>query len=178
MTRPDYDVIIVGAGPAGIFAALELTRAGDPKIIILDKGPALDKRRCPSREKVRCMKCATCALLTGWGGAGAFSDGKLTLTTDVGGLLADIRGQSEAEGLVHRQCASQDPAARIRYTQDLQHPLQDAVFAHFAVDDDQRAVRCIFLHPATHIPHIDPINPTSRLPELERFERRPDVGLL
>jgi uncharacterized protein len=100
MTRPDYDVIIVGAGPAGIFAALELTRAGDPRIIILDKGPALDKRRCPSREKGRCMKCATCALLTGWGGAGAFSDGKLTLTTDVGGLLAEIRGQSEAEALV------------------------------------------------------------------------------
>ncbi|MFN2292052.1 MAG: NAD(P)/FAD-dependent oxidoreductase [Anaerolineae bacterium] len=100
MTRPDYDVIIVGAGPAGIFAALELTRAGDPRIIILDKGPALDKRRCPSREKGRCMKCATCALLTGWGGAGAFSDGKLTLTTNVGGLLAEIRGQSEAEALV------------------------------------------------------------------------------
>jgi hypothetical protein len=100
MTRPDYDVIIVGAGPAGIFAALELTRAARPKIVILDKGPALDKRRCPSREKGRCMKCATCSLLTGWGGAGAFSDGKLTLTTDVGGLLAEIRGESEAEALV------------------------------------------------------------------------------
>jgi len=100
MTRPDYDIIIVGAGPAGIFAALELTQAARPKIIILDKGPALDKRRCPSRETGRCMKCATCALLTGWGGAGAFSDGKLTLTTDVGGLLAEIRGQSEAEALV------------------------------------------------------------------------------
>jgi hypothetical protein len=100
MTRPDYDVIIVGAGPAGIFAALELTRAARPKVVILDKGPALDKRRCPSREKGRCMKCATCSLLTGWGGAGAFSDGKLTLTTDVGGLLAEIRGESEAEALV------------------------------------------------------------------------------
>jgi uncharacterized protein len=100
MTRPNYDVIIVGAGPAGIFAALELTRAARPKILILDKGPALDKRHCPSRETGRCMRCATCALLTGWGGAGAFSDGKLTLTTDVGGLLAEIRGQPEAEALV------------------------------------------------------------------------------
>jgi uncharacterized FAD-dependent dehydrogenase len=100
MNRPDYDVIIVGAGPAGIFAALELTSAARPRVLILDKGPDLEKRRCPSREKGRCIKCATCALLTGWGGSGAFSDGKLTLTTQVGGLLADVRGQAEAEQLV------------------------------------------------------------------------------
>jgi uncharacterized FAD-dependent dehydrogenase len=97
----DYDVIIVGAGPAGIFAALELTRSSSPRVLMLDKGPSLDKRRCPSREKGRCMQCATCALMTGWGGSGAFSDGKLTLTTQVGGLLARIRGEDEAGRLVH-----------------------------------------------------------------------------
>jgi uncharacterized FAD-dependent dehydrogenase len=97
----DYDVIIVGAGPAGIFAALELTRSSSPRVLMLDKGPSLDKRRCPSREKGRCMQCATCALMTGWGGSGAFSDGKLTLTTQVGGLLARIRGEAEAGRLVH-----------------------------------------------------------------------------
>ncbi len=102
MNPADYDVIIVGAGPAGIFAALELTQSARHRVLMLDKGPDLEKRRCPSREKGRCMKCATCALVTGWGGSGAFSDGKLTLTTEVGGLLAQIRGEEEALHLVQR----------------------------------------------------------------------------
>lgn len=100
MSPKQYDVIIVGAGPAGIFAALELTQSSQTRVLILDKGPALEKRRCPSRETGRCMKCATCALLTGWGGSGAFSDGKLTLTSQVGGLLAEIRGEDEARQLI------------------------------------------------------------------------------
>jgi uncharacterized FAD-dependent dehydrogenase len=101
LSESGYDVIIVGAGPAGIFAALELTQtSSSPRVLILDKGRFLDERRCPSREKGRCVQCATCALMTGWGGSGAFSDGKLTLTTQVGGLLADIRGTEEAEDLV------------------------------------------------------------------------------
>jgi uncharacterized FAD-dependent dehydrogenase len=100
MTGTDYDVIIVGAGPAGIFAALELTQRGARRVLMLDKGPELEKRHCPSRKKGRCMQCATCALMTGWGGSGAFSDGKLTLTTQVGGLLAEIRGEDEARQLV------------------------------------------------------------------------------
>jgi uncharacterized protein len=100
MNQTAYDVIIVGAGPAGIFAALELTQSRHPRVLMLDKGPDLEKRRCPNRETGRCMKCAICALVTGWGGSGAFSDGKLTLTTQVGGLLAEIRGEEEAGRLV------------------------------------------------------------------------------
>ncbi|MHB8896445.1 MAG: FAD-dependent oxidoreductase, partial [Candidatus Geothermincolia bacterium] len=82
-----YDVIIVGAGPAGIFCALELTRNSDMKVLLLDKGEGLDKRKCPAPSGA-CRKCQPCATLTGWGGAGAFSDGKLTLSSKIGGWLS------------------------------------------------------------------------------------------
>ncbi|HSK48442.1 MAG TPA: FAD-dependent oxidoreductase, partial [Coriobacteriia bacterium] len=71
-----YDVIIVGAGPAGIFAALELTKSGVSNILMVEKGHAISKRHCPARQTA-CISCKTCAIMTGWGGAGAFSDGKL-----------------------------------------------------------------------------------------------------
>jgi uncharacterized FAD-dependent dehydrogenase len=86
-----YDVIIVGAGPAGIFSALELTKNtnGQLRILMLEKGPDLEKRRCPASRGLGCVNCDPCTLLQGWGGAGAFSDGKLDLSTEVGGWLTD-----------------------------------------------------------------------------------------
>jgi len=83
----NYDVIIVGAGPAGIFSALELADKTDLSILLLDKGRAIDKRKCPASRGMGCLNCDPCSLLAGWGGAGAFSDGKLTLSTEVGGWL-------------------------------------------------------------------------------------------
>ncbi len=83
-----YDVIIVGAGPAGIFAALELTRRSAARILMVEKGHAIARRRCPARETA-CVGCRSCDIMTGWGGAGAFSDGKLTLTSEVGGWLPE-----------------------------------------------------------------------------------------
>jgi len=86
-----YDVIIVGTGPAGIFSAIELTKNNTSplKILMLDKGPDLEKRRCPASRGFGCVNCDPCTLLQGWGGAGAFSDGKLDLSTEVGGWLTD-----------------------------------------------------------------------------------------
>jgi uncharacterized FAD-dependent dehydrogenase len=90
MPQP-YDIIIVGTGPAGIFSALELTKNNTTplKIVMLEKGPDLEKRRCPASRGFGCMNCDPCTLLQGWGGAGAFSDGKLDLSTEVGGWLTD-----------------------------------------------------------------------------------------
>lgn len=95
-----YDVVIVGAGPAGIFSALELAERTDLKILILDKGPDIDKRKCPSSRGLGCRHCEPCAVLSGWGGAGAFSDGKLTLSTEVGGWLNEYVPREKLEKLI------------------------------------------------------------------------------
>jgi uncharacterized protein len=85
----NFDVIIVGAGPAGIFSALELADKTDLKVLLLDRGTSIDKRKCPASRGLGCLNCDPCSLLAGWGGAGAFSDGKLTLSTEVGGWLSE-----------------------------------------------------------------------------------------
>ena len=93
-----YDVIIIGAGPAGIFAGLELSRKSNLSVLIIEKGRSLEHRRCPMREMGGpCRHCQPCAQLCGWGGAGAFSDGKLTLSPEVGGWLGDYLSREALE---------------------------------------------------------------------------------
>jgi uncharacterized FAD-dependent dehydrogenase len=100
MSKKKYDVVIVGAGPAGIFAALQLSRKQALRVAILDKGPAIEKRHCPAREGQGCIQCKPCSIMTGWGGAGAFSDGKLTLSPAAGGHLSELLGEAETQALI------------------------------------------------------------------------------
>jgi len=93
-------VIIVGAGPAGIFSALELTAKNNLNVLVLDRGQDIDHRKCPSSRGFECVHCDPCTILAGWGGAGAFSDGKLTLSTEVGGWLNEYVSTKELEALI------------------------------------------------------------------------------
>ncbi len=101
------DVVIVGAGPAGIFTAIEAIRksgeAGQsaPRIVMVEKGRPLEERACPKHEVHRCVNCKPgCHITTGFSGAGAFSDGKLSLSSEVGGDLPALMGEEKAQALI------------------------------------------------------------------------------
>lgn len=97
----NYDVIIIGAGPSGIFCAHELIeKRPDMKVMILEKGRSIEKRACPKRKTKVCVGCKPCSITTGFAGAGAFSDGKLSLSPDVGGNLPEILGYEETTALL------------------------------------------------------------------------------
>ena len=96
-----YNVVIVGAGPAGIFTALELVKhQRDLKVLIIDKGLTITKRVCPARTTEKCANCRPCAIVSGWSGAGAFSDGKLTMSPEVGGRILDYMDEDKANELI------------------------------------------------------------------------------
>ncbi len=96
-----FDVIIIGAGPSGIFCAYELiAKKPDMKILMIEKGRPIEKRACPKRTTKTCVGCKPCSITTGFAGAGAFSDGKLSLSPDVGGHLPDILGYDKAVELI------------------------------------------------------------------------------
>ena len=99
----NYDVIIIGAGPGGIFSAYELTKENpDLKIAVFEAGLPLHKRSCPiDGEKVKaCIGCKHCSIMSGFGGAGAFSDGKYNITNDFGGTLYEYVGKQKAMELM------------------------------------------------------------------------------
>lgn len=98
-----YDVVIIGAGPAGLFAAHEIGERSSLKVLILDKGNDIKNRQCPSASRfVRCRECSPCNILCGLGGAGGLSDGKLNLKADVGGDLEEFVSKEEADSLISK----------------------------------------------------------------------------
>lgn len=97
------DVVIIGAGPAGIFTALEMIRNNSKKkIVMVEKGKSIDERHCPKEVTGKCMNCKPyCHITTGFSGAGAFSDGKLSLSYEVGGDLPMLIGEEKAQETIN-----------------------------------------------------------------------------
>lgn len=99
----NYDVVIIGAGPAGIFTALELYKHAPRtlRVLVVDEGINIERRRCPARKHGVCVRCNPCNIMSGWAGAGAFSDGKLSLSEEVGGNLINYMPVDEVRTLIH-----------------------------------------------------------------------------
>lgn len=102
MREPQYDIVIVGAGPAGIFCALSLLEARpNARIVMVEKGLPIESRSCPKEQVGRCVGCQPCRITTGFSGAGAFSDGKLSLSCEVGGSLPQLIGEDRAQEAIY-----------------------------------------------------------------------------
>ena len=100
----NYDVLIIGAGPGGIFSAYELTKLNpNLKVAVFEAGHELAKRKCPiDGKKIKtCISCQSCSIMSGFGGAGAFSDGKYNITNDFGGTLFEYIGKTQALDLMN-----------------------------------------------------------------------------
>ena len=101
-SKNKYDIIIVGAGPSGIFCAYKLIKdRPELKILLLEKGNSIEKRVCPKRKLGKCVNCNPCNITTGFSGAGAFSDGKLTLaSSETGGNLSELIDEEKVKKLI------------------------------------------------------------------------------
>ena len=123
-----YDVIIIGAGPSGIFCAYEFMRQKpDMKVLMIEKGRSIEKRQCPKRTTKVCVGCKPCSITTGFAGAGAFSDGKLSLSPDVGGTLLFRRKNSHSLPLLSSVLNS------IEYLPKNSFPLPYPSISHFVL---------------------------------------------
>jgi uncharacterized protein len=100
MEDKGYDVIIIGAGPAGLFAGYELSKRSKLKTVIIDMGKDVDKRKCPMDRTDTCIKCEPCNVMCGVGGAGGLSDGTLNIKPDIGGNLYNYYNEKEANALI------------------------------------------------------------------------------
>ncbi len=159
-----YDAIIIGCGEAGLYAAYELDRiCPDMKILILEKGKPIDKRTCPivAGKVQECINCKTCSIMNGFGGAGAFSDGKFNFTTDFGGWLTDFMDRDEVMDLIEHvdsinvkfgateeRFTTNSPEARELYKTALQHDLHllNASCKHLGTENNLKILTNLYNH--------------------------------
>lgn len=136
----EFDVIVVGAGPAGIFTALELQKVSpDARVLIVDAGSSIDRRNCPSRQIGHCVNCKPCGIMQGWAGAGAFSDGKLSLSEEVGGNLTDYLPRQTVQELI-QYCDDQYLALG---APDIVHGLNDPKVDEFKYQASRHNIQLI-----------------------------------
>ncbi len=148
------DVLIIGAGPAGIFTALELVEMqSDKRILIVEKGESIERRYCPKVKCGVCMKCKNCAITTGFSGAGAFSDGKLSLSADVGGDLPDLIGRELAQETIRYVDGKYLKFGADEKVEGLAHPDKVAKIRQKATEAGLRLVECPIRHMGTERAH-------------------------
>lgn len=148
------DVLIIGAGPAGIFTALELVEMqADKRILIVEKGESIEMRYCPKVKCGVCMKCKNCAITTGFSGAGAFSDGKLSLSADVGGDLPDLIGRELAQETIRYVDGIYIKFGADEKVEGLAHPDKVAKIRQKATEARLRLVECPIRHMGTERAH-------------------------
>ena len=144
------DILIIGAGPAGIFTALGLLGKGDTRrIMIVDKGLPVDHRSCPKAKTGVCVHCDPCRITTGFSGAGAFSDGKLSLSKDVGGALPDLIGHQFAQDTIARADQIYLEFGADEHVEGLDHPDEVAQIRRRAIKAGLKLIDCPIRHLGT-----------------------------
>ena len=188
-----YDVIIIGAGPGGIFSAYELMqRRPEWKVVVLEAGNPLEKRHCPiDGDKVKsCIHCKTCAIMNGFGGAGAFSDGKYNITNQFGGTLHEYIGKKQALELMeyvdeinvanggegtHLYSTGATPIKKLCLENDLH--LLDASVRHLGTDINYKVLENLYAKLKDHVDFhfLTPVKALS-ITEDGAYEAETDKG--
>ncbi len=144
------DVLIIGAGPAGIFCALGLLRSGAARhIVMVEKGRAIEKRFCPKITTGACVHCDPCRITTGFSGAGAFSDGKLSLSHEVGGDLPELIGTEFAQEMIGRCDTIYLEFGADEHVEGVGHPDQVADIRRRAIRAGLKLLDCPIRHLGT-----------------------------
>lgn len=150
-----YDVVIVGAGPAGIFTALEmLNRNTSKKVLLIEKGSPIEKRTCPKEQTTVCVNCKPyCHITTGFSGAGAFSDGKLSLSSEVGGDLPDLKTHELVQTYIEKTDAMYLNFGADHHIEGLEHPEEIKEIRRNAIKAGLKLVDCPIRHLGTEKAH-------------------------
>lgn len=150
-----YDVVIVGAGPAGIFTALEmLNRNTSKKVLLIEKGSPIEKRTCPKEQTTVCVNCKPyCHITTGFSGAGAFSDGKLSLSSEVGGDLPDLKTHELVQTYIEKTDAMYLNFGADHHVEGLEHPEEIKEIRRNAIKAGLKLVDCPIRHLGTEKAH-------------------------